>query len=170
MSIKLGLAAKELGVTPSVLHNVLLKRSVDLGVKIMSPNSIIENVEISDKAYSLIIYEINLIQSQINDLEYLRELRVTEVPDISKPVVYFLFQDDYILYIGMTNDLKRRISTHKKDKEFNYISIQVCNKYDVMLLEALYINKYCTGLNKNVYPMSVIVKMIIERIDIFDLV
>jgi hypothetical protein len=73
-----------------------------------------------------------------------------------------------VVHIGMTFNLQSRLTTHKTTKDFNLFAVEKCHRFDVMLMEALYINRYRPTLNRAVFPMDVIIKMIIERIDCFD--
>jgi predicted GIY-YIG superfamily endonuclease len=60
----------------------------------------------------------------------------------SKYIIYFLFQDDKLIYIGKTTSLFSRLSGHKGDKRFNYISILEVSKEEYKETEIYYINKY----------------------------
>lgn len=164
--IKLKEASKLLSVNISDLYKILMQRQNEQGVRLMTVSNCIEDILIYYSLFDTLSNRINELSDNIKDMEHLRAIKTNSIPDTSKSYVYFLFQDDYLLYIGQTVNLKQRITTHKQDKDFNYISFEHYDRHDLMLMEALYINAYSSGLNKNVYPMNVIVRMILERCDL----
>lgn len=165
--INLKQASKQLSINILDLHKILVKASIEQGIKIMIPSNNIDDVLIDIELFNMLNDRILYLTNNIKDMEHLRGIKTSKIPDTNKSYVYFLFQDDYLLYIGQTVNLKQRITTHKQDKEFNYIAFEQYDRHDLMLMEAMYINTYASGLNKNVYPMNVIVRMILERLDLF---
>jgi hypothetical protein len=63
--------------------------------------------------------------------------------------LYRLYFNNEIVYIGKTNNLKERLSQHKKDKEFNFYDYYVGNKSDINLYEIYYIEKLKPIHNKD---------------------
>lgn len=72
---------------------------------------------------------------------------------ISKFYVYKYVYNDEIIYIGKTNNMKRRVYQHSKEEKFKpYLSseiyyIELSNKAEIKALETLLINEYKPILN-----------------------
>jgi hypothetical protein len=86
-------------------------------------------------------------QMQKTDLEKPdRLLSRKAVVGRSKPIetfcgVYFLIQDDEIVYVGQSKDVYRRIGVHFADKVFNRTYVLKANESDLLWLEGMYIQK-----------------------------
>jgi len=64
--------------------------------------------------------------------------------------IYILYNNDEIVYIGKSNNIKNRISQHRKDKQFDRVkSIIFKNDGDIDLYEPYLINKYKPRHNKD---------------------
>jgi predicted GIY-YIG superfamily endonuclease len=63
--------------------------------------------------------------------------------------LYRLYCKDSIVYIGKTNNLRDRISQHKKDKDFDSYDYYIGNKSDVNIYELYYIDKIKPIYNKD---------------------
>jgi hypothetical protein len=72
----------------------------------------------------------------------------------SEYVIYFLFNNEELIYIGQTRNLLKRISVHKRTKVFDKISIVETDYKDVMCLEQGYIKKYKPIYNTTFEMMS----------------
>jgi excinuclease UvrABC nuclease subunit len=60
-----------------------------------------------------------------------------------------LYNNDKIIYIGKSNNIKLRVACHKKDKNFNNVkSIIFKDDGNIDLYEVYLINKYKPILNK----------------------
>jgi len=66
--------------------------------------------------------------------------------------VYFLLQDDEVVYIGKSNDALRRLSQHRAEnqKTFNRVFMVRCQLVELDRLEALYIDKYRPKYNTTI--------------------
>lgn len=78
--------------------------------------------------------------------------------EISKPVefnlnsgIYFLFQDNELVYVGQAACLDIRLLTHISEgiKQFNRFAWIPCEKENLEYLEAQYILKFLPKYNKN---------------------
>ena len=59
--------------------------------------------------------------------------------------IYLLYNDENIVYIGKSNNMKNRINQHRKDKEFNSVK----DAGLVNLYEPYFIQKYKPLYNKD---------------------
>ncbi len=66
-----------------------------------------------------------------------------------RPIVYFLFQGDEIVYIGSSINGIIRITNHYKTKLFDSFSTLECDADDCRALEFKYILKYQPKFNIN---------------------
>ena len=67
---------------------------------------------------------------------------------VTKNVVYYLMQDDYVCYIGQTTNLLARLGTHKGDgKDFNGIHTIAVGRSEMLIREAFSIYQYNPSLN-----------------------
>lgn len=65
----------------------------------------------------------------------------------SKPIdkisgVYFLIQDDEIVYVGQSKDVDSRILAHSADKVFTRSYVLKAREEDLLWLEGMYIQKF----------------------------
>jgi hypothetical protein len=68
-----------------------------------------------------------------------------EKTPVRKPIpgVYFLFQDDVIIYIGKSKDVLSRVQAHKNNqKEFDHYTYVECDEDLLTAYERIFINKY----------------------------
>ena len=61
--------------------------------------------------------------------------------------VYFLIHNEVIVYVGQSKNVYRRTDTHKKDKNFDRITVIECLESDLDKVENFYINKFKPILN-----------------------
>ena len=60
-------------------------------------------------------------------LSYVRSFNAQFLIDgFETPVVYFLFKDDKLVYIGQTKQVLKRLHEHRKSKNFDRFSFVVC--------------------------------------------
>lgn len=72
-----------------------------------------------------------------------------DLPKI-KSVIYYLIQDDTIVYIGSTSNTLARVFTHLKDKDFNKVTYYPVEEKDKFDTEASEIVKYKPKYNRSV--------------------
>lgn len=77
-------------------------------------------------------------------LEEIEEL--VEVPAMHPPGVYFLCQENQVVYVGQSNNPSARIAQHQADKQFNRVFMIPTNNLDVV--ETMYIKKFKPKYNK----------------------
>lgn len=66
--------------------------------------------------------------------------------------VYFLLQDEEIVYVGQSTDFYARLLTHSKSLTFNRFSIIECPKSRLDDVELLYIQQFSPKFNKKGKP------------------
>lgn len=62
--------------------------------------------------------------------------------EYSRSCIYFLINNKIVVYVGKTQNGKRRITQHKNDKRFDEIYIIKCDYDELMELEDYYMMKY----------------------------
>ncbi len=73
----------------------------------------------------------------INEIKKIKGLEtIEEYNHIENPCIYFLFNEETLVYIGQTTDLPTRISRHKKTgKEFTRVFYICVDKKDLLFME-----------------------------------
>lgn len=74
------------------------------------------------------------------------------VEKISYPCVYFLLQDNKIVYVGQSKNSITRITTHKQRIPFNKVFIMFVHESMLTEVERLYIKKFCPQYNISQKP------------------
>jgi hypothetical protein len=77
-------------------------------------------------------------------LEEIEEL--VEVPAMHPPGVYFLCQENQVVYVGQSMNPSARIAQHQADKQFNRVFMIPTNNLDAV--ETMYIKKFKPKYNK----------------------
>ena len=77
-------------------------------------------------------------------LEEIEEL--VEVPAMHPPGVYFLCQENQVVYVGQSINPSARIAQHQADKQFNRVFMIPTNNLDEV--ETMYIKKFKPKYNK----------------------
>jgi len=67
--------------------------------------------------------------------------------------VYFLFQDEDLVYIGQSSN-GNRIGQHQKTKDFNRVKYLACENYEHIEIEVYLIRTIPTKYNKDRYAHS----------------
>lgn len=147
--ISIDKACEVLKTVKGELLNCLLKKSDTLGIP-LARLSIKTGCKYEVPAY--IVDAIKLeIDERIKDclsIEELFSMRTLVVPIQSKPCVYFLFDEEELIYIGQSTNACARISAHTRDKKFNSITMLPVPKENLDYIELLYIQKYNPAINK----------------------
>lgn len=77
-------------------------------------------------------------------ISYTKDLTAHQIKKFSKPLtditgVYFLIDNDEIVYVGQSLNVYSRISAHKKDKDFDKVFVIKCQKEELTEIERYYI-------------------------------
>lgn len=73
---------------------------------------------------------------------------LTKLPNIPLVGIYFLWDNNSLIYIGQSTDIHKRIYEHRKDKSFTHYSYVKSNVKSLNKLEKQYIQAYSPILNK----------------------
>jgi len=163
-------AAKELGISSKNLHQYLWIRSREVGITLIKSDHTSLNYE--DMIMPTAVFdEITRVRDYFQSLE-IELCEIEKQKGYSKsfdgPCIYFLFDEDRLVYIGQTVNFDSRIKTHMNQKYFTHTFCQKCCQHDLTLLEAYYISTIKTSLNKHVITKDTFIKMIIDRMDMYD--
>lgn len=71
-----------------------------------------------------------------------------ELPLIEKDIIYFLLQDDEVVYVGQSKSGCKRPYEHLSSKQFNKIMVVNCDEKGLDRLEDFFIRKYSPKYNK----------------------
>ncbi len=118
--------------------------------KALSCNTIKELREKDYGVYCYIKKNKHLKLSAYNHMTTLRKKQKYQIPKKHNKGLYFLFQDDVIVYVGKSiTNITNRLNTHTTDKKFNYIEIySMTNESDIAIMEMYFIVKHKPIYNK----------------------
>ena len=68
--------------------------------------------------------------------------------EVSNCCIYFLIDNDEIVYVGKTMHITSRVITHKLTKKFDRVSFISCSKEEMEELEKMYIEKFSPRINE----------------------
>jgi hypothetical protein len=77
------------------------------------------------------------------------EKKCIKIPVIKEPFIYFLTQNNKVVYVGQTKKGIQRPLQHIKDKDFDNIFVKFCNEKELDNQENKYILKYKPKYNKD---------------------
>jgi hypothetical protein len=61
--------------------------------------------------------------------------------------IYFLINNNEIVYVGQSINIHQRLQKHLYEKQFDKINIIPCERFELNRMESLYINKFKPKLN-----------------------
>lgn len=93
------------------------------------------------------------------DKEYILSKAFPVFPECG---IYFLIKDNEIVYVGKSIHLHRRLSNHRKAKDFDRAFFVECHKDDLNYLEKHFIRLFCPRLNKHLKPKLRVKKAVAE--------
>ena len=98
-------------------------------------------------------------ESKLSALTSKHDIRLWDIHDLAAAdnglfpvtgaVIYFLFDDTHIVYIGQTTNHLSRILVHQRDKVFNRAYVLPVTEDKMSLYEIGYIDKYRPKYNKD---------------------
>jgi len=122
---------------------------------------------ISVANYNILLNEVTKIKENLLQKEELLILRKTTIPIDEQYYIYFLFDNDELVYIGQSCVLPSRIGAHqtgKKKKKFNSITTIQTPSTKVLSLEAFYIDKFKPKYNIVHFEGTQLVNYVFENI------
>jgi hypothetical protein len=110
-------------------------------------NQITKDIHIDDKIYDKLVAYQSKMKDDLLSIEQLSSIKLPVIPIDQQYYIYFLFNNDDLVYIGQTCSLVARIGSHqnytgKQKKSFNYISTIQVPSSKILMIEAFYIDKY----------------------------
>jgi hypothetical protein len=94
------------------------------------------------------------IPSVLMQFSEICSLRKNMIPVVQEGTyIYFLFDNDVIVYIGQTKSILQRIGAHISFKSFNSVSIVEVAESEQDVLERLYIEEYKPKYNERKHGM-----------------
>ena len=89
----------------------------------------------------------------INEFERAKR-REFKLEESNKMYIYFLKNNNEIVYVGMTTSLYGRITAHGYDKIFDSVEYIEVPGEDAKFIEYYFIQKYLPEYNKGTYPVN----------------
>ena len=80
--------------------------------------------------------------------ESLAKSKRISIGSVLRPCIYFLYDEDKIIYIGQSITPYSRIAAHNKDKNFSSVRLFACRKDRLDYWERVLIKRYTPKLNK----------------------
>ncbi len=150
--------SKATGFDEKTLYETILKHSNATGEKIMHYD---ETFLVQKEFYTN--FTRRREQNELLELNELEEKRQWELPIKPKAVVYFLFENDCLVYIGQSVNVLSRLKDHARLKSFDSIALVECERHALNEVEALYIDKYKPTLNIAMPSEKDLIKYILRK-------
>jgi predicted GIY-YIG superfamily endonuclease len=142
------------------IHKILLSYSNQESFQVLSYKD--SQYFLHQQIYEDINYIAESIRKDIISEEEILSAARAEIPFETRPYLYFLLQDDTLVYIGMSVDLPNRISTHNKDKTFNKVASFKRGK-GIELIEKINIMHYNPIYNKDILTQEMWLRTILKE-------
>lgn len=159
--IYLGEIAQKFNLTEHLVHKTLLNYSNSQSMQLMGHNS--KGFFVAEEYFG----SLNSIDISFKELivkeQKIREYAKVLIPFDLKPRLYFLLDKDIIVYIGQTNIISSRISTHIENKIFDRVTTFEVNKTELYITEAINILHYSPLYNKDILNFESYFREIIKR-------
>jgi len=123
------------------IYKKLLKMSNKYSIKVMNQSEDGE-IYISSEYFDKIVNFLNDNMKLIPDMNTIREKASETIPFKKDEYIYFLLNNNELIYIGQTVNMSMRISTHLSSKEFNRVYYFTISEDQKSLVESLCINEY----------------------------
>lgn len=146
---KLNDLSKAICISKECIYKAILKYSNQIGIKML--HQINDDIIIPSDLYINILRVIEILKDSLVDYETIYQNKNTSIPIKKSSYIYYLFDDNILLYIGQTTMLPQRISTHISDgKKFDQVSVIETKRKDLLLTERFYIHRDNPKLNLQV--------------------
>ena len=141
------------GLPVDCVYGAMLKRGNKISKKILHFG---EDGKLftSEAIYRKILRVADSIQNRVVDMDVLLDLADYKIPFERGAFVYFLFQDDVLVYIGQTTNIVTRISSHLDNKDFDRVATVEVADDELNLVEGINIMEY-----KPIYNIYVMDRM-----------
>ena len=146
---KLDMLAKHLQICSRDVYNALLSYGNYKQQKVL--DYIDEDLTIPESLYLDILTIDGYIRKWVFDEERIKNEASKYIPFDTLPRVYFLFDDDVLVYIGQTMKISGRITQHTAEqKTFNKVASFRVGKSELDMIEMVNIRHYHPVYNETV--------------------
>jgi hypothetical protein len=163
--ISLTKIAEYFNVREEKAYNIISQWQKDKNLKVLYQPDVQSNIYISKAFYSELQKQKEFMDGFICDHNTIKRNIISFDREYNKAYVYFLIENDEIIYIGQSVDLLRRIETHSKDKEFDQVSIYQVHENYLDIAEMINIVTYNPRLNSQKWGNGTFLKRIIDMCD-----
>lgn len=143
------------------MYKRLLKLGNTYGVKILHQQN--DEIYIQTELYNRITEYLNNYKGLIPEKRNIVINASETVPIKRGSYIYFLLNNEIIIYIGQTVHLGGRVNEHLKDKSFDEIYYFSVDESVRLFVEALCIQNYSPELNNEFMESEVIVKHVLNQ-------
>lgn len=138
--------AKEFYLNPTEMRDVILAHGNKIGIKLL--HEIDKEVVISEIFQNMVRDTVSALTDSLTDYNYIRSKATDSVALNFKGNVYYLFNDNELVYVGQSVSLQNRIGSHIMDgKKFNRVYSEVVDFKHLLLKERFYIHRDIPKLN-----------------------
>jgi hypothetical protein len=145
--VKLSEVACFFKLREEVIFDIIAKWQNGKNIKVLYQENIDSDIYFSKAFYLEILNQDKFVKSFIYDIETIEKNIVFLDRPYTKAYIYFLFQDNEIVYIGQTTSFQTRIKQHQREKDFNKVALIHIYKGYLDLAEMINILEYNPKLN-----------------------
>lgn len=146
-------------------YNLLLKYGNMVGIKLL--HKINEDIITPKSLFDDMIFIENKIKNRLTSYSEIKEKAKREIPFTGDGHVYYLFQDNDLVYVGQSVNIASRIGEHYRSKKvFNRVYTENVDIKDLLLIEAFYIYRDMPTVNVSVMSNEDYFMTILKRTDI----
>lgn len=138
--------SKEFGVSSDFVEKVLADEAYKNGRSVIHGDAF--GYRVDGEFYDQLTYSKDFFESLVISYDTLKKGAVHHVPILLKPYLYFLFNEDVLVYIGQSNNLISRIGQHRRDKVFDSVAYVEFPASKLIDAEDMNILEYTPGLNR----------------------
>ena len=145
---KLDMLAKHLQIYSRDVYNALLSYGDYKQQKVL--HYIDEDLTVPESLYSDILAIDGYIRKWVFDGERIKNKASKYIPFDTFPRVYFLFDDDVLVYIGQSMKISGRITQHVEQKTFNKVASFRVSGSELDMIKMINVRHYHPVYNKTV--------------------
>lgn len=142
--------ANQFNVSTKELNDMLMRNGI-----YVSTTFGINDGYIEDELYTDLCEQYNQYQALLLPAEEIINNKSIVVPIKKAPYIYFLLEDNIIVYVGQSYQLLARLQNHvdNDNKVFNAVTVIEVSRKTINIYEKLYINRFNPSLNKKKYSI-----------------
>lgn len=149
-------------------YKILLKFGNDNGLKLLAKRG--SEIVIPAELYNEVLSTQNSIEESLTDLDYITGYKNKHIPFDLGGYVYYLFSGKDLVYIGQSNNIALRVSTHKTNG-VNFDAVY-CERVDndlLLIKERFYIYRDFPEMNKLIMTEAQYLKEVLNLISLSNL-